>query len=114
MLKKNYRLSDKRSFKKIWSKGLFLKGKFVILKFVFLNREQNSKFAITVSKKTAAKAIDRNKIKRQISHIVEKLIPSLKRNIEMNIIVKQIPSNFDELDMEINNLFRQALIITIT
>ena len=111
MLNKNHRLADERSFKRIRSKGISLKGKFIIMKFVFLNNRLNSKFAISISKKVASHAVDRNKIKRQISHILEKLVESLKKSVEMNVIVRVIPEKFSDLNEEISLLLKQASLL---
>ena len=44
-----------------------------------LKPEQEYRFAIVVPKKTAKLAVDRNKIKRRVAHIVKKEMKNLKK-----------------------------------
>ena len=105
MLAKINRLNKEKEFKKIFLKGKFFSGKNINFKIYFENYQKHPKFAIIINKKTETLATKRNKIKRQISQVLFKLIDSIKPNIKLIIIVKTPPKVFKELEDDIIKYF---------
>jgi len=86
MLPKENRLTKKRDFEKVLKRGKGFKQKTLFLKTVENNLPQ-SRFGIIVSKKTAKKATDRNKIKRQIREILRKKLNKIKKGYDLVLVV---------------------------
>lgn len=108
MLAKKYRLNGEREFRRVYSKGRYLTGKLVTIKYFFAIHQTLPKIGIVVSKKISNKSSVRNKIKRQISEVIFKSLPKLPDQIKMVIIVKKIPENFQGLKTEINQLLNNV------
>lgn len=77
MLSKAARLRKAKDFKDVFGKGrgardgrLFLKARVV--------KDENVRFGIVVSKQVAARAVDRNRIKRLLREALKDLLPGVK------------------------------------
>ena len=94
MLPKENRLTKKRDFEKVLKRGKGFKQKTLFLKTIENDLPQ-SRFGIIVSKKTARKAVDRNKIKRQIREIIWKNIKKIKKGHDLVFIAWPLIKNED-------------------
>ena len=108
MLAKKYRLTGEREFKKIYTKGKYLNGKLVTIKYFYGFNQALPKIGIVVSKKISNKSSIRNKIKRQISEIIFATLQTLPQKLKIIIIVKKIPDNFQTLKTELNQLLKHV------
>lgn len=77
MLPKENRLRKKRDFEKVLKFGRGLRKRALFLK-VLKNGLPESRFGFIISKKTAKKAVERNKIRRHLRETVRRGIGSLK------------------------------------
>ncbi len=102
MLPKSQRLGTK-AFTEIIGKGQSFHSPFLILREIFSHK--NSSFAVSVSKKVAKLAVDRNKIKRQVYSSIKKL--NIKSGHKIIIIMKagaqKLP--FKDLALELEKIF---------
>ncbi len=65
------------------------------------NNLKNSRFAIVVSLKVSKKAVERNKLKRQIREIIRlKIIPIIKPGYDCVILTKKETLNFSYKELE--------------
>jgi ribonuclease P protein component len=107
MLPKSKRLSTK-AFTGIIEKGHSFQGPFLIVRVVASDKP--SSFAVSVPKKVAKLAVDRNKIRRQIYSIIEGIQDKIVKQGKVVIIVRvgidKLP--FEELAGEINKVFVKA------
>jgi len=85
MFLKQNRISKKKDFEKIFKKGKGQYGDKLGVKFL-KNELKNNRFAVIVSNKVSKKATERNKIKRQIRHILKKQKYKNKTNYDIIII----------------------------
>ena len=105
---KKYRLSGEelRSFsgRPAVSRGKRLNGRFFSL--LVVSGEKSAKCACVVSKKTAARAVDRNKIKRRCRDILAKRIGSLQKPAALVFSAKREAkaATFSELEHDIEAL----------
>ncbi len=108
MLSKKNRISNRQLLKKLYEKGKQYKNNNFIFKFL-PSIEPISKFAVVVSKKVAPKAVDRNKLRRQIYDCIHKNIDLLKTDIVSIIIVKSnvTEAEFEDLNKGIVDFFNQ-------
>ncbi|HEV3245361.1 MAG TPA: ribonuclease P protein component [Candidatus Paceibacterota bacterium] len=65
------------------------------------------KCAVVVSKKTAAKAVERNKIKRRTRNLLAKHLPGLQKRVALVLYAKREAktAEFSELAQDIDALF---------
>lgn len=112
MLKRIYRFEGGKKIKQIQIKGRPISGNFVLVKFLIYNNLTTSKFAIVISKKISKKAVTRNKIKRQISHIISKNISKIKSGLGVVIIVRKISSDFSSLENDLLNILTKGGILS--
>jgi ribonuclease P protein component len=105
MLKKENRLKKQREFDEIFKKGKGLREESLFLKII---EKEPTKIGIVVSKKISKKAVERNKIKRQIREIARK--QNFKKGFQMIIIT--YPSikekSFEDIENQLINLFKKA------
>jgi ribonuclease P protein component len=97
MLPRSQRVSI-HLFEDIMKRGGLLHSPFFVLRFS--NTASKSRFAISVPKKVAKTATERNKIKRRVYSILRKLIPQLKQNMEMVMIVKSELTKLSHIKIE--------------
>jgi len=105
MLPKENRLKKKKDFETIFKSGKLIKGKDILVKYLY-NKEEDSKIGFIVSKKVSKKATERNKIKRRFREIIRANKEKIKKGL--GIIIIALPSSkklsFKEIDSEIKNI----------
>ncbi len=111
MLKKQFRITKDYDFKKIYKRGNTFRDSFFIVKIAG-NKLDHLRFGFVVSKKTASKSVDRNKIKRQLSEIARTNLAKIKPGFDIIIIAnKQILGNsYQEIENRLINIFQKARI----
>lgn len=99
------RLSLRFTRERLTKTGKSVHGKFFTL--VSAKTESSiSKLAILLSKKTASLAVDRNKIKRVTSAILETLLPSIFPKDYLVIPKRQVlTENYKTLEEDLKSLF---------
>ncbi len=107
MLPKSKRLSTK-AFTGIIEKGHSFQGPFLIVRVIA--SDKNSSFAVSVPKKVAKLAVDRNKLRRQIYSIIRDLDNKIVKQGKVVLIVRVGTDklSFSELADEINKIFVKA------
>lgn len=111
MLPKVLRLKKRDEIDKVFKNGLHLKSDHFFYKYTY---SENLKFCITVAKKLKLNKPQKNKLKRQISHIIRESLSSarLKNNFNFNIVLvlHTIPKDkdyFKILKSEVSNFINQ-------
>ncbi len=112
MLPKNNRLKNKKDFDRVFKEGSGFKNNFLALKAV-KNNINASRFGFVVSQKVSKKAVVRNKIKRRLREIVKKKLDTVKKGIDVVLIV--FPSlndkDFSETQKIANDILKKSGII---
>ena len=94
MLNKKNRISNRQLIKKLFEKGRLHKNKLFTFRYL-PSIEPVSKFAAVVSSKICKKAVDRNKLRRQIFEAVRLNLNLIKTPIIALIIAKPGSINGD-------------------
>jgi ribonuclease P protein component len=107
MLPKSKRLSTK-AFTGIIEKGQSFHGPFLVIRVI--SSETHSSFAVSVPKKVAKLAVDRNKLRRQIYSIISAIDSKIVKQGKVVIVAKtgtnKLP--YEELTGEIHRIFVKA------
>lgn len=114
MLPKANRIKKERDFEAIFRKGKSFRGSSLLLR-IRKQERQVSRFSVVVSKKTAAKAVARNKIRRTIAEAVRKLLPSVAPGFDVVIVVLPgfSPSGSSETQNILSSLFLKAALLKV-
>lgn len=114
MLKRHNRLRKQRQIDHIFKKGRRFHSKIITLHILWEKSgvEYPPQGTIVVSKKTAKRAVDRNRIKRQVRAIIEKIIDQLPVNLLFIIVVRSslTDKTSQEIEAEIYTLLKKAKI----
>ncbi|MBL7058614.1 ribonuclease P protein component [Patescibacteria group bacterium] len=112
MLKKSIRLTKIKDFKNIYKNGKIKHSnlfKVILLK----NNLIINRYGIVVSNKVSKKAIERNKIKRQIKHILQKNKAKINQGFDIIIVtysaIKQVP--YKEVESSLAFLFYKLFLL---
>ncbi len=90
MLPIKNRLLKKKEFEEVFQKGKGIKQDFLYLKY--LNNDLDySRFGFVISKKISKKAVVRNKIKRELKKEIKEILPQIKKNKDIILIVLKQP-----------------------
>ncbi len=111
MLKKRYRISQKKDFDKIYKLGKKFKGNYGML--IGLGDEGlfNCEFGIVVGKKIG-KANERNKFKRWFRYLVQGLLNEgffEKEKLKITYVAFKKPENFENFKKELLEQFSTLL-----
>jgi ribonuclease P protein component len=115
MLPKKFRLSKKSLIAFLLRKGLKKNSKYFVCRYRFLDQEfVKLRFAFLVSKKIHAKAVQRNKLRRQMSEIVRNFLKSHKDfqkscDFVMLPLVSGRDLEFEEMKEDLEGLLNDTL-----
>jgi len=111
MLPKVNRLTKKKDFDAVFKTGQGVKAGFLIAKAI-KNTLPANRFGFVVSKKVSAKAVVRNKIKRQLRSAVEQAIKSsVARGAHFDVVIIALPTaatkEFQEIKTAVASLLKK-------
>lgn len=102
------------AFTDLVTKSALTSSPFFSLRSVSLKEDKISECAVVVSKKVAAAATDRNKIRRRCYHALRDLSPKIKKSYRMVLFVKKGAEKlpFTQLSEEIRLILSKARVIS--
>lgn len=112
MLPRENRLKRKKDFKKVFQKGKSVKGNFLLLKKTE-NELGVSRFGFIVSSKVFKKAVERNKLKRRLRHIVREFLPEIKEGVDgVFVALSSVKGkNFEEIKKEVEKILKKSKLL---
>lgn len=87
MLSRAQRLNKQKDFDGIFRQGGAVQDDFLAVRFL-PNRRPVSRFGLVVSTKAAKKAVDRNRLRRQLSEIIRLNLDKIRPGRDMVFVVK--------------------------
>lgn len=109
MLNKKHLIGNRKVIEALFKKGKIFKTGLLIFKYDKAAGDK-SQFAVSVSKKNYKKAVNRNRLRRQIQEGLRLNLPLLKKNIIALVIARPITSDkkdiFQDLDESIKTFFK--------
>ncbi len=106
MLPKKHRLVKKKDFEKVWKNGRFFFKEAIGFK-VLKNNLNISRFGFVVGTKVSKKAVQRNKVKRQLREIIRSKIELIKLGYDFLIIA--LPKILEKDYWEIEEIVERGL-----
>lgn len=108
MLSKINRLTKKKDFDNVFKNGRYSYNKIIGVKIAD-NELSYSRFGILVSCKVSKKAVNRNKIKRQIKQIIRLQLNKIKSGKDCMIIVLPpvLGKSYKEIKESVNSHFKR-------
>ncbi len=107
MLPLKNRLLKKKEFEGVFKKGENFKKGFLGLKFINNDLSYN-RFGFVVSKKVSPRAVDRNKIKRKLRHLIKEFLPEIKPGNDIVLIVFKKEK---EVKKDLINLLKESKLL---
>lgn len=113
MLPKIHRLRQRRDFTWIYQKGIRRSTSHLTLRGLKLHGDRANSptlIGISISQKVSKRAVDRNRIKRQIRAIVRSMLPKLRPGWYLVIVVQPsaIECDYRQFLQELEQLFTDA------
>ncbi len=111
MLKKKYRISDKKDFERIYHQGKKVKGEFGMLMGLKEEKTDKCEFGVVVGKKIG-KAHQRNKFKRRVRSVIQDLLNEgffKNKKLKITYIAFKNPDTFEVLNKELREQFKKLL-----
>lgn len=87
VLPKRYRLAKKKDFEKVFKKGRMFSEAFIAVK-ISVNGLLYSRFGFVVSLKISKKAVERNRIRRQLQEAIRINLKRIKQGFDAVVMVK--------------------------
>jgi len=108
MLKKENQLKKDKEFDNVFKGGRSVFGRILGIKAV-ANGLKISRFGILVSNKISKKAVERNKIKRQIREVIRLQVSGIKPGFDVVFITLPpiLGSSYQEIEEAINHNFKK-------
>ncbi|MBL7053197.1 MAG: ribonuclease P protein component [Candidatus Portnoybacteria bacterium] len=112
MLPRKYKLKKDNDFKKVFNKGKYYQKDFIKIKFLENDLEIN-RFGLVIGLKISKKAVQRNKIKRQLEEVIQSELEQMKKGIDIIILVQPeiIEKEYQEIKETLIELFKKSKII---
>ncbi len=112
MLSRKYKLKKDNDFKKVFNKGKYYQKDFIKIKFLENDLEIN-RFGLVIGLKISKKAVQRNKIKRQLEEVIQSELEQMKKGIDIIILVQPeiIEKEYQEIKETLIELFKKSKII---
>jgi ribonuclease P protein component len=112
VLNRLHRLKNNNDIVRVLKEGKKLIESFLIIK-TLPNDLEETRFAFIVSKKFSKKAVERNRIRRQISEAVKDNLATVKKGTDVVILSMPGSQEWDTEDVKkiVNKLFSKAKLI---
>ena len=112
MLPRKYKLKKDNDFKKVFKNGKYYQQEFIKLK-ILKNDLTINRFGFVVGLKISKKAVQRNKIKRQLEEIIRLKLNQIKSGFDIIILINPeiIEKNYQEIEKILINLLKKAKIL---
>jgi len=112
MLPRKYKLKKDNDFKKVFNKGKHYQKDFIKIKFLKNDLEIN-RFGLVIGLKISKKAVQRNKIKRQLEEVIQSELEQMKKGVDIIILVQPeiIEKEYQEIREALIELFKKSKII---
>jgi ribonuclease P protein component len=109
MLADPHRIRRQRDFDIIHKRGRFFGGGFLSIK-TYKTHFSYSRFAVLVSVKVSKRAVDRNKVKRQIKAVLQKQLPLIKDGFDVVFFTQKdiLNKDFAEIEKKVVSLLKKA------
>jgi len=109
MLKRNQRISKKNDFRDIFKFGKNFSNNRLVLK-VLPNGLDFCRFAAVISLKISKRAVDRNRLRRQIMEIIRADEKNIKQGFDLVFIGKTdlMKSNFGQIEQSLVDLIKKS------
>src|SRR3989339_1036916 len=99
MLPSIFRLKKRKDFERVLGSGQASGGEFFILKQAS-NDLSFTRFGFIISAKVSSRAIDRNRLRRQINEIIRLNLEKIKTGVDVVIIFKHFARGKEYLKLE--------------
>ena len=109
-MKRTYRLRNRRDFASVFKYGKSTANRYFVL-YVLNKREEGSvRIGISVSKKVAKRAVDRNRVKRLVKEVVRQWIGQLPDGVDLTIIARKaaVGLNYRQTEQQLVHVFKKA------
>lgn len=113
MLSRKLRLRKRQDFDSVYKKGKSYSCKY--LKVYVLNTDlPQQRCGFSISKKVSKKAVERNKLKRQLSFVLREELKSLKNGMDIVFVVRGVilELSFDDIKYNVKELLKKANLYT--
>jgi ribonuclease P protein component len=117
-LPKANRLRQRRDFQKVFNRGIRRQSPHLTMRAISDELKENDRqkpscFGISISQKVSKKAVVRNRIKRQIKSAIRQLLPQIKTDWKIAIVVKPsaVECKYEHFLRELEELFLKAEVI---
>ena len=107
MLNKSHRLKKNNDIVKVLKEGKKFTEKFLILK-TLPNDLEETRFAFIISKKFSKKAVNRNRIRRQVSEAIKDNFKTIKSGTDA--VILSIPGAQERSTEEVRETIKRILI----
>ncbi len=113
MLKKEFRLKDKRDFDEVYKKGRKAASRFFLIK-IKPNQKNINRIGFVVSKKSASKIVFRNKLKRRMREVIKLFEEETEKGYDVILIAKPKAylRKYPEIREEIAELLKKGKLLT--
>jgi len=108
-LKRKLRLK-KREFSLVKNKGKLVRGKELSLLIFFPKKEKEARFGFLLSRRVSSKAVERNKLKRQLVAVVKELLPRFQKKAWVIFLPHREMKNrnFEEIKKETEEVLKKG------
>lgn len=108
MLTQAHRLNKQKDFDNIFQRGGITQDDFLLVRFL-PNQLSFSRFGLVVSVKVAPKAVDRNRLRRQVSEVIRLNLKGIKTGFDFVITVKArlAGADYRVIEASLLNLFKK-------
>lgn len=111
MLSHKHRFHGPHSLRTMYRSGQTVHSHICKVKYIQSGRHKDPRFAIVVSKKVHKSAVGRNRMRRRFYEAVRKQIPSMKRGVDVVVIIvsgEALALPFEEIEATLAQLFHEA------
>jgi ribonuclease P protein component len=112
-LPRRYRLTSSKEFSQVYKEGQQASTSHLVVKFMESPGGQPSlecsRFGITISQKVSKRAVVRNRLKRQVRAALQTLIPKLRQDLWVVIVLRRsaIECDYWQFLQELEELFTE-------
>lgn len=113
-MQQQYRLRKRRDFQRVFKYGRSVANRHFVVYALKKNGQTSVRVGVSVSKKVAKRAVDRNRVKRLVKEVVRQWVGELAPEYDIVVIARgaAVDLSYGRVEQSLHHVLKKSLLFT--